>query len=271
MIVMKAQNLPVAWPTVDGRRTRCRVAPAAPGDAATPHFPLMLLHGLGCSSDAWVPSLRVLAGLGLHCPAYAPDLPGYGCTRCTEGALGMDELADWTTRLMDVLHIERAYVAGNSMGCQVALSLARRHPERVAGLILLGPTTGNSQVPFWRYALGLLRDGFGESLPYNLTLLKMYSQMGLRRYLATVRLMMRDDPLAHIADVRAPCLVTRGGNDRIVPERAAKELAARLPRGEYQALDSTAHAAEYNTPKLFVSATLEFIGRVESPAIQPPG
>ena len=75
----------------------------------------------------------------------------------------MDELADWTTRLMDELKVERAYVAGNSMGCQVALSLARRFPERVAGLILLGPTTGNSQVPFWRYALGLLMDGIGES------------------------------------------------------------------------------------------------------------
>ena len=164
----------------------------------------------------------------------------------------MDELADWAARLMDVLKVERAYVGGNSMGCQVALSLARRHPERVGGLILLGPTTGHSQVPFWRYALGLLLDGIGESPVYNLKLLGMYSQMGLRRYLATVRHMMADDPLAHAGEVRAPCLVTRGGNDRIVPEDAAKELAAALPRGEYQALDHTAHAAEYNTPDLFV-------------------
>ena len=229
-----------------------------------------MLHGLGCSSDAWLPSLRVLAGRGLACPVYAPDMPGYGCTRCAGGALDMDELADWTARLMDVLKVERAYVGGNSMGCQVALSLARRHPERVAGLILLGPTTGSSQVPFWRYALGLLMDGVGESPMYNLKLLRMYSQMGLRRYLATVRHMMRDDPLAHAGEVRAPCLVTRGGNDRIVPEAAAKELAAALPRGEYQALDHTAHAAEYNTPELFVSAMLEFIGRVEKEALSPP-
>ena len=45
-----------------------------------------------------------------------------------------------------------------------------------------------------------------------------------------------------------------------MPEHVAQELAAALPHGEYQALDHTAHAAEYNTPELFVSATLEFIG-----------
>ena len=266
---MKDRNLRVEWPTVDGQRTRCRVVPAAPSpeDGLPLALPLLLLHGLGCSSDAWRPSLRVLAARGLECPVYAPDMPGYGCTRCAGGALTMDELADWTTRLMDVLHVERAYVAGNSMGCQVAMALARRHPARAAGLILLGPTTGTSQVSFWRYAVGLLLDGAGESLPYNLTLLKMYAQMGLRRYLATVRHMMADDPLAHVGDVRVPCLVARGGKDRVVPEEVAQELAGLLPHGEYQALDHTAHAAEYNTPDLFVSATLEFIGRVEKQAL----
>ena len=251
---------------VDGQRTRCRVAPAT--GASPPSLPLLLLHGLGCSSDAWVPSLRVFAGHGLAHPVYAPDMPGYGCTRCTRGALTMTELADWTTRLMDTLGVTRAHIAGNSMGCQVALALARRHPERVGGLVLLGPTTGKSQVPIWRYVIGLLLDGFAESPSYNLTLLRMYAQMGLRRYLETTRHMMADNPLAHVAEEGAPCLVVRGGHDRIISERIARELAAMLPRGEYQALDSTAHAAEYNTPELFVSATLEFLARVDTSVSQ---
>ena len=65
-------------PTVDGQRTRCRVVPAAssPAPGAPLRLPLILLHGLGCSSDAWLPSLRVLAKRGLACPVYAPDMPG---------------------------------------------------------------------------------------------------------------------------------------------------------------------------------------------------
>ena len=131
----------------------------------------------------------------------------------------MDELADWAVRLMDVLAVDTG-VYRRAIRWAARSRCRWRGVTRSgsAGLILLGPTTGDSQVPFWRYALGLLLDGFGESLVYNLKLLRMYSQMGLRRYLATVRHMMHDDPLAHAGEVRAPCLVTRGGNDRIVPE-----------------------------------------------------
>jgi pimeloyl-ACP methyl ester carboxylesterase len=185
--------------------------------------------------------------------------------------MGMDELGDWTARLLDSLEIARVNVAGNSMGCQVALALARRHPDRVGAAALLGPTTGAANVPFRRYAAGLLWDAFGESLRYNLVLLGMYAQMGPVRYFATVRLMMADDPLAHAAEVRAPVLVMRGGHDRIVTEEMARTLVAALPRAQYQPLDSTAHAAEFNTPDLFVSAVLEFLARADVGPSQPPG
>lgn len=262
---MKDNGIPTVWTRVDGQRTRYRMVPpvASADDGAVRLVPLLLLHGLGCSSDAWRPTLRVLASRRLPQGTYAPDFPGCGRSRCAGGARDMSQLADWTVRFLDILGVERAHVAGNSMGCQVAMAMARRHPARVGGLVLLGPTTGSSLVPFWRYALGLLLDGFGESLRYNVILLKMYLQMGLPRYLATVRLMMKDDPVALCDRVRAPVLVVRGGHDRIVSPRTARELAASLPRGEYQALDSTAHAAEFNTPGLFVAALLEFLARAE--------
>ena len=90
------------------------------------------------------------------------------------------------------------------MGCQVALEVARRHPARVGGLVLVGPTTGARRVPYWRYAVGLARDGFREPLRYNVVLMKMYVQMGLRRYLATVRKMMEDEPLTYAGEIRGP-------------------------------------------------------------------
>jgi pimeloyl-ACP methyl ester carboxylesterase len=33
---------------------------------------------------------------------------------------------------------------GNSFGCQIAVELAVRHPDRVAGLVLVGPTMDSS-------------------------------------------------------------------------------------------------------------------------------
>jgi pimeloyl-ACP methyl ester carboxylesterase len=218
---------------------------------------------LGCSGAAWDPALRCLARRPLGQPVVAPDLPGYGRSPGPREALGIDDLADWAAHLLAALGIARAYVAGNSMGCQVALALARRRPERVGGLVLVGPTTGE-RVPLWRYALGLLADGRHEPLRYNAALVRMYSQMGIPRFLATTRKMLDDDPLGQAGAVAAPCLVLWGRDDRIIPERAARRLAKTLPRGSFLTVEGAAHAVQFNKPDSFVEIALAFLAGAEA-------
>jgi pimeloyl-ACP methyl ester carboxylesterase len=43
---------------------------------------------------------------------------------------------DW----LEAADLPSVAVLGNSFGCQVAVELAVRHPDRVAGLVLVGPT-----------------------------------------------------------------------------------------------------------------------------------
>lgn len=240
----------------DGRRVHCRVlSPVEEREG----LPLLLIHGLGCSSDAWKPALGGLQWQGIDQPVWAPDMPGYGRSPGPPQSLGIDELADWSARLLDALSVGRAHVAGNSMGCQVVLALARRHPERVGRLVLVGPTIGARGGSLGRYLIRLFRDGCRESLQYNLTLLQMYARMGFRRYLATVRKMMKDDPVAHAAEVTAPCLVLRGRNDAIVPERIARQLAAALPAGSLAQVDGAAHAVQFTHPGPFTALALAFL------------
>jgi pimeloyl-ACP methyl ester carboxylesterase len=214
---------------------------------------------LGCSSEAWEPCLRSLVQRRLDQPVIAPDMPGYGGSPGPAKTLGIQALADWSARLLEVLQISRVHVAGNSMGCQVALALARQHPARVGGMVLVGPTTGRSLVPFWRFLSGLLLDSVREPLRYNAVLLKMVWQMGLRRYVATIGTMMQDDPLAQIDAVRAPCLIVRGRRDAIVPATVARQLAAALPHGSLVELESVAHAVQFNTPEPFTQLALAFL------------
>jgi pimeloyl-ACP methyl ester carboxylesterase len=94
-------------------------------------------------------------------------------------------------------------------------------------------------------------------------LLKMYTQMGPYRYALTVKKMLEDDPFAAIDQVKAPCLVIRGGNDAIVSDEVARRLAAALPDAVYLPLDHAAHAIEYNNPAEFVEAMLVFLTRAE--------
>jgi 2-hydroxy-6-oxonona-2,4-dienedioate hydrolase len=247
--------------TIDGLPVRCQfLSPTGgTGESSLLRLPLLLIHGLGCSAAAWQPTLRCLEEQGLDQPVVAPDMPGYGGSPGPPEALGIAELADWNARLLDHFGIGRAHVAGNSMGCQVALALARRHPERVGGLVLVGPTTGGRIVRRRRYLLGLLLDGARESLDYNRTLMRMYRQMGVRRYMATVRKMLEDDPLAHAAAVAAPALVVRGHADPIVPETVARRLVTALPRATLATIPGAAHAVQFTRPESFLAVALAFL------------
>ncbi len=250
---------------VDGRSVRYQVAP--PEKSETDESPLqhttLLLHGLGCTSDVWQPTVEVMAERGLACRVIAPDMPGYGKSPGPREAMGMEDMADWAARFLDDQGLDRVHVAGNSMGCQVALALARRHPERVGGVVLQGPTTGDRLVPRWRYVAGLVADAFNETPRYNVRLMQMYAQMGLPRYLATVEKMLDDDPIAHASEVKAPVLVIRGGRDAIVSDKVARQLTALLPDAVYVPLDHAAHAIEFNTPDKFVDAMIDFLKTVE--------
>ena len=252
--------------SVDGRDVRCHVLDPAPPSVYTPSvtLPLLLLHGLGCSSDAWRPTLKVLAARRLACPVYVPDMPGFGCSPGPKEALGMEELADWAVRLLDCLGAGRVHLAGNSMGCQVALALARRHPHRAGGLVLVGPTVGDRFLPAWRYAVGLGRDSVREPLRYSLVLARMYAQMGVPRYLATTLKMLEDEPLLHADEVQAPCLIVRGQFDGIIPDPIARHLAAALPRGAFRRLNGTAHALQFSRPREFVETALPFWAAAEN-------
>jgi pimeloyl-ACP methyl ester carboxylesterase len=86
--------------------------------------PLVLLHGIGGELCVWEPVVGVLAG---RRDVIAVDLPGFGRSPALpEGVVPTPQaLAGAVGGLMDELGIERAHVAGNSLGGWIALELAR--------------------------------------------------------------------------------------------------------------------------------------------------
>ena len=95
---------------------------------------VILLHGAGMDATAWQLQTRWLAHHGVR--PHAVDLPGHGRSGGPPLA-SIEELADWTVRLLDALGLDRAHLAGHSMGTFIALEAAARHPERVASITLV--------------------------------------------------------------------------------------------------------------------------------------
>jgi pimeloyl-ACP methyl ester carboxylesterase len=67
----------------------------------------------------------------------APDLPGH--MRSAGPALpSVEAMADWLLALLDAAGVERAALAGHSMGSLVTLEAAARAPDRATHLVMLG-------------------------------------------------------------------------------------------------------------------------------------
>jgi pimeloyl-ACP methyl ester carboxylesterase len=81
----------------------------------------------------WHPQLTALQG-GFR--VVALDLPGHGALR--DRTFDWDEAVEEIVRVIDEAAGGRAVVCGLSLGGYLAMDLAARHPERVAGLVISG-------------------------------------------------------------------------------------------------------------------------------------
>ncbi len=99
--------------------------------------PVILAHGWPELSYSWRHQLPALADAGFH--AVAPDMRGYG------GSSKPGEITDYDIvhltgdliGLLDDLGEERAVFVGHDWGSMVVGSLARMHPDRVAGVVAM--------------------------------------------------------------------------------------------------------------------------------------
>jgi pimeloyl-ACP methyl ester carboxylesterase len=138
------------------------------GEAAGEGSPIVLLHGLTATRRYVVMGSRLLERSGHR--VIACDARGHGRSgqAPSPGAYTYDLLAADLLAVLDGLRIERAVLAGASMGAQTALRLALAHPERVAALALITPAfdpeargaEASAALASWdRLARGLREDG----------------------------------------------------------------------------------------------------------------
>ncbi|MCW3026087.1 MAG: alpha/beta hydrolase fold protein [Solirubrobacterales bacterium] len=101
--------------------------------------PIVLLHGLTATRRYVVMGSRALERSGHLVIAY--DARGHGRSApAPDRAYGYEHLAADLDAVLDAAGIERAVLAGASMGAHTALRLALQAPERVAGLAIITPS-----------------------------------------------------------------------------------------------------------------------------------
>ncbi len=270
------------WITVDGLETHYLTAGEGP--------PLVLLHGDGESALDWS---WVLPTLARRHRVYAPDLPGAGQSAKPRADYSPAFFARSVAAWLDALGIERAAVAGNSLGGLVALCLALSDPSRVTALGLVGsaglgraispvmisltfPLYGDLAIGWAGTPLGAPQRAWGRAAllfaspgraprawladQQRLALTPGFLGATLAALRATAgpggqRLVLLDQ----LPRLRMPTLVVWGTDDRIFPADQARAAVERLPRGELVLIPDCGHLPHVECPDRFADALGRFL------------
>lgn len=110
-------------------------------------IPIVLLHGLTATRRYVVMGSRVLERSGHRVVSYDARGHGRSSGASDPAAYTYDELASDLTAVLDALGLERAVLAGASMGAHTLLAFALRAPERVAGMVVITPAYDGTVAP----------------------------------------------------------------------------------------------------------------------------
>ena len=204
---------------------------------------VVLLHGWPVSERVWVSQVAALRDAG-HDVA-APLLYGRG-----------PSIDDWAAQLLRELDGPLVPV-GASMGGYCALALARRAPERVVGMVLIGSRADADSFERRRFRLETiteLRAGWRPPLAEEDADLDS---------LAVAQEAMRDrlDLTGVAASFGGPLLVCVGDGDELVSVDEARALADRALDGRLEVFDGAGHFVAVDQPARFNEVLLGFLSQ----------
>ena len=101
--------------------------------------PVVLLHGLTATNRYVVMGSKALERSGHRVIAYDARAHGQSDPAPSPDAYRYEDLRDDLVRVMDERGIERAVLAGASMGAHTILRLALEQPQRAAALVIITP------------------------------------------------------------------------------------------------------------------------------------
>lgn len=221
-------------------------------------MPLSLLHGWGVTPAVWAPLTDELTGLDVRTPALRA--PG-------------DALEAWSDSLAETLPPGGALL-GWSLGAMLAMDIARRHPDRVARLILIAPTPRFVAGSDWPHGLDAatvqgFRDAFmrdpartqqrfvalqtlGDRERHSVADVLQSSLDDAQRALAPLahglRILATEDLRRRLPPASQRCLLIHGEHDALMPVGAAQWLAEGWSACHLHRIPAAGHAPFLSQP-----------------------
>ncbi len=231
--------------------------------------PIVFVHGFPLDHRMWDAQFEVFS---LRAQVIVPDLRGFGNSVTADDEVTMPQFADDIAALLPAIEIQEPVVlCGLSMGGYIALEFARRHPDRLRGLILCDthargdtPEAAENRL---KTAERVLREGPAflademlskllapatiENKPHVVEKIRdMITENHAKGVAAALRGMAKRDKAEEWLDrIECPCRVIVGAEDVITPPEVMRDLADRLPNAGYAEIENAGHMAPMEQPK----------------------
>jgi pimeloyl-ACP methyl ester carboxylesterase len=243
--------------------------------------PIAFVHGFPHNRSLWAPQVGALVD---RARCIAPDLRGFG-ESSKHGPFGMDQYADDIAMLLRELGIERAVVAGLSMGGYVAFALWRRHRSLVRGLVLADTRAGadSDETRDKRRALADVARSRGAGAVADAQITGMIGKTTrakrpalsdeVHRMLASAHvdgivgaleaMMARVDSTDTLATIDVPTLVIVGDEDVLTPRSEAEIIHEAIRGSRLEVIEHAGHVSNMERPAAFNHVLSEFLASME--------
>jgi pimeloyl-ACP methyl ester carboxylesterase len=264
-----------AMPSVDANGISIYYESAGSGD------PLVLIPYLAADQACYA---FQVGEYSKHFTCISVDLRGAGLTDKPEGAYTTELFADDVAAFMQAIGVERAHIAGLSLGAATGMWLAAKHPGRVHSLSLHSawPRTDaflRTVVEGWQIMARGLNDVtemvISGIFPWCFTP-EMYANRPdyvvaladfvrgrpmppVEAFLRQSAAVIDHDASAQLGRITAPTLITFGRHDVVTSTRFADALTSSIAVSELVVFEDCAHAPIYENVEAFNSRTLAFL------------
>jgi 3-oxoadipate enol-lactonase len=222
--------------------------------------PLVLIHGYPLDHSIWD---EVAGLLENDFDLILPDLRGFGESTTVETPYGVDVIADDIAQLLKKLGVEKAALAGHSMGGYVALAFAKKYPDQVSGLALVSSQTladpADRKEGRYKTAAEVAEKGVGAvagmtdklSTDQGIrdSIRPLIERQGKNGVIGALKAMAeREDTTALLPDFKFPVVLVHGDADQLIPIDRAREVKAVRAASHLTELPGVGHLPMLDAP-----------------------
>lgn len=239
--------------------------------------PILLIMGLGVTSDLWHRTRPILAK---HFRAVALDNRGVGRSDVPTGPYSIPLMSSDAAAVLDAAEVQSAHVFGMSMGGMIAQQFALQYPSRVRSLILGctsagGPNAVRADEDATQMLMARSKMSNEQALEAPVPFIydsetareRIDEDIAIRRawfpsaegYTAQLKGILAWEADTRIPAIRVPTLVIHGESDRLVPPGNGKRIAERIPGAKLMIIPHASHIFTTDQTEVAHDAILSFL------------